>query len=172
MKDFLLSAEIFDVHANTWKTVSADYFHFSYRHTLFHEKPELRGKILIWNALLQLPQKSEEGIEENAKNMLLERKAKQPWGKTGGSFFKNPKEGAAGYYLELCILKGEGRGDAFFSEKHANFMMNAGNATQADILELARFGAKKVHDQFGITLVPEVRIIDEWGREVAFKIQR
>jgi UDP-N-acetylmuramate dehydrogenase len=166
--DHVVSAEVFDVEGKAFRKVPKDFFEFSYRHTVFHKKPDLRTKLIVWSVELNLPKGSEQEIDQKAKQGFAWRREKQPWGKNGGSFFKNPSEGAAGYFLERAGMKGERIGDAFFSEKHANFMMNAGSATQAEILELARLGAKKVQEKFGVILVPEVRILDEWGEEVEF----
>ncbi len=166
VSDFLLSAEIFRIERKGFKTVSSDFFNFGYRHTIFHDYPELRSKILIWSAKFSLPEMSSEKITKSAEKIVSIRRKKQPWGKTGGSFFKNPKEGAAGYFLDKAGMKGERVGDAYFSEKHANFMMNAGSATQKQILELARKGAMKVEDQFDIQLEPEVRVLDDQGNSM------
>lgn len=168
IKDHLLSAEIFRVSEQKWEEVPASFFQLSYRHSLFHEHPELRGEILLWSLELSLPKKPAKLIEQEASLFLEKRKKTQPWGMTGGSFFENPLEGAAGFLLEQAGMKGERIGDAFFSDKHANFIMNAGKATQHDILALARKGAEEVWKQFSIRLVPEVRLLEESGKEMVF----
>jgi len=176
IKDFLVEAEVFHISPfnklipdsdrgeglgdfGEFQTKPADFFKLSYRHSIFHEKPELREKIIIWNITLKLPKEDPKIIEKKAKDFLAIRKKRQPWGKTGGSFFKNPTEGAAGYFLEQAGLKGKKIGGAFFSEKHANFLMNDGTATQKDVLELRDFAQKIVKEKFGVKLETEVRII-------------
>lgn len=166
--DHVVSVEVFDIEKKTFRTAAKDSFKFRYRHTVFHDQPDLRKKILIWSVKLEFPEASPTVIDIKAKQGFSWRREKQPWGKTCGSFFKNPPEGAAGYFLDQVGMRNMRIGDAHFSEKHANFMMNAGSATQKQILELARLGAKKVYERFGVRLVPEVRILDEWGEEVGF----
>lgn len=88
---------------------------------------------------------------------------KQPQGRCCGSVFKNPPGDHAGRLLEACGLKGERRGGAEVSRIHANFIMNVSNATFDDILGLMRLCRKRVMDQFGIWLEPEVKMIGESG---------
>ncbi len=89
------------------------------------------------------------------------RKSKHPLDKkNAGSFFKNPiGEKTAGELIEQAGLKGTKVGDAEVSEKHANFLVNNGNATTADLLNLMEIVQKKVKEVYHITLTPEVRII-------------
>ena len=166
IKDVFVSAEMFNRQEKTWETHDAKFFDFSYRHTIFHARPELRKKYILFSVTLSLPRERPEVIEKKATDFLTMRKEKQPWGKTGGSFFRNPPEGAAGYFLEKAGMKGTSCGDAFFSEKHANFMMNAGDATQKEIIELARLAKKTVWEKYKVELQPEVRVIDEWGEGI------
>jgi len=89
------------------------------------------------------------------------RKSKHPLDKNNaGSFFKNPDgEKTAGELIELAGLKGTKAGDAEVSEKHANFLINNGNASSEDMLTLMKIVQQKVKETFGIALKPEVRII-------------
>ncbi|MEI7511105.1 MAG: UDP-N-acetylmuramate dehydrogenase [Candidatus Peregrinibacteria bacterium] len=160
--DFFASATVFNTETLVFETFNSDFFQFSYRSSIFH-RPEISQKYLLWDMTLVLPSLPEVEIAAKAKILLQTRKEKQPWGLTGGSFFKNPPEGAAGYFLDQVGAKQMREGDAFFSDKHANFMMNAGNATQKEILDLAKKGAKAVYEKFNISLVPEVRILDAKG---------
>ncbi len=90
------------------------------------------------------------------------RRAAQPWGeRTFGSTFRNPGGPAtAGVLLERAGMKGVREGDAVFSEKHANFIVNVGRARASDVLALMRRGRDTVREKFGVALVPEVRM---WG---------
>ncbi|QQS59547.1 UDP-N-acetylmuramate dehydrogenase [Candidatus Peregrinibacteria bacterium] len=171
IKDVLLSAEVFHISQKKWEEVSTSFFRFSYRHSCFHEDPALCKEILIWSARVSLPEKLPNEIEQTAHAFLQKRKETQPWGMTGGSFFRNPSEGAAGFFLEQSGMKGQQVGDAFFSEKHANFLMNAGRATQRDIIDLAKMGISAVWKSFSILLSPEVRILDEFGNEVPLSLE-
>lgn len=95
------------------------------------------------------------------------RREAQPSGiKTFGSTFKNPDDEAAagrsaGQLLEAAGCRGLRRGGARFSEKHANFVENAGDATTAEILELMAEGRRRVHDRFGVVLEPEVQVLGD-----------
>lgn len=96
------------------------------------------------------------------KTINEKRRATQPWGeRTFGSTFRNP-EGAekAGALLERAGMKGAREGDAVFSDKHANFVVNVGRAKALDVLKLMRRGQDVVWATFGVALVPEVRM---WG---------
>jgi UDP-N-acetylmuramate dehydrogenase len=91
---------------------------------------------------------------------LLWRERVQPVGFSCGSFFKNPsREQSAGSLIEAVGLKGYHHGGAYFSEKHANFLMSDGTAKWTDLVELVELAQKKVLEQFQIHLEPEVRII-------------
>ena len=90
------------------------------------------------------------------------RRATQPWGeRTFGSTFRNPRSGEkSARLLEQAGMKGAREGDALFSEKHANFMINAGQATAADALRLIERGREKVKATAGVDLALEVKM---WG---------
>ncbi len=106
--------------------------------------------------------KDEEGECEGKMRLYLEeRQAKQPQGKSAGSTFKNPPGSSAGYLIEQVGLKGERHGQAQFSPKHANFMMNLGGATADDVLYLMRLAQSRVRERFGIELEPEIEFIGE-----------
>ncbi|MEA2390145.1 MAG: UDP-N-acetylmuramate dehydrogenase [Solirubrobacteraceae bacterium] len=96
-------------------------------------------------------------------DMRARRKAAQPSGiKTFGSTFKNPEdpraEGrTAGQLLEAAGCRGLRVGGAAFSEKHANFVENRGEATTSDVLGLMAEGRRRVWERFGIALEPEVQ---------------
>jgi UDP-N-acetylmuramate dehydrogenase len=106
---------------------------------------------------------------ENVKATLAEmrtmRRAAQPSGiKTFGSTFKNPDdpraEGrTAGQLLEAAGCRGLAIGGARFSDKHANFVENMGEATTADVVALMAEGRRRVRERFGVELQPEVQAL-------------
>ena len=99
------------------------------------------------------------------KEMLERRKNTQPLGLPScGSVFRNPPGDHAARLIESCGLKGCRIGDAEVSEKHANFIINRGDATAQDIENLILHVQQTVEDTTGIQLIPEVRIV---GRESA-----
>lgn len=96
------------------------------------------------------------------KSLNGKRRANQPWGeRTFGSTFRNPPEGeSAGKLLERAGMKGQREGDACFSEKHANFIVNRGRATSRDVMRLVGRGREAVLALSGVALELEVRT---WG---------
>ena len=78
---------------------------------------------------------------------------------SAGSYFKRPEGHFAGKLIEDCSLKGLTVGGARVSEKHAGFIINLGNATSEDILELEKRVTSAVFEKFGVKLEREVRVI-------------
>lgn len=99
---------------------------------------------------------------DTMKDMLARRKDTQPLGQaTCGSVFRNPPGDFAARLIEACGLKTCRIGDAEVSEKHANFIVNLGDASALDIENLIRYVQQTVADQTGVELIPEVRIVGE-----------
>ncbi|MFZ0243635.1 MAG: UDP-N-acetylmuramate dehydrogenase [Desulfobacterales bacterium] len=100
-------------------------------------------------------------LANEAGRILKERAAKQPIDQpSAGCFFKNPPAGrSAGELIEKAGLKGRQIGGARVSEKHANFIVNAGGASAADILALMDLVQGRVAAEFAVDLVPEVKIV-------------
>ncbi|MEA2661397.1 MAG: UDP-N-acetylmuramate dehydrogenase [Chloroflexota bacterium] len=97
------------------------------------------------------------------KEMANERIAKQPLAQPNtGSIFRNPPGDHAGRLIEAAGLKGTRIGDAMVSQKHANFIVNAGTATAADVRALMRRCQAAVREHFGVELVPEVELVGQW----------
>jgi len=104
---------------------------------------------------------SKQDLKMELEEMNAKRLAKQPVGFSAGSFFKNPPgDQGAGELIEAAGLKGFKIGGAQVSEKHANFILNTGTATAADIKALAAEISSKVKAKFGIELEAEVLIVD------------
>jgi UDP-N-acetylmuramate dehydrogenase len=92
-----------------------------------------------------------------------ERKGKTPWGSSCGSVFKNPPRESAGRLLEAAGLKGTRVGAAEIAQKHANYIINLGGASSADVLELSEIARARVFKEFGITLELEVQVLGVRG---------
>jgi UDP-N-acetylmuramate dehydrogenase len=88
-----------------------------------------------------------------------ERKGKTPWGSSCGSVFKNPPRESAGRLIEAAGLKGTRVGAAEIAQKHANYIVNLGGASSADVLGLIEIVRERVFKEFGIQLELEVQII-------------
>ena len=81
---------------------------------------------------------------------------------SAGCFFKNPQSGkTAGELIDMAGLKGTVKGSARISSKHANFIVNQGNASASDILNLASVVQERVAKMFNQVLIPEVVIVGE-----------
>ena len=89
------------------------------------------------------------------------RRANQPGGQNAGSVFTNPAGSSAGALIDAAGLKGLRHGGAEVSPKHANFIVNTGSASAADLERLIAHVQQTVQQKFGIRLVPEVRIVGE-----------
>lgn len=99
---------------------------------------------------------------ERVRALIRDRQAKQPLGLPScGSVFRNPPGDFAGRLIEAAGLKGLRRGGAEVSGKHANFIINTGNATAADIEGLITHVRAVVAERMGVQLTPEVHIVGE-----------
>jgi UDP-N-acetylenolpyruvoylglucosamine reductase len=132
-----------------------------------YRSSNLRSDEVVAAASFRLTPAEPETVKATMAAMRERRHEAQPSGiKTFGSTFKNPGDGAAagrtaGQLLEAAECRGLRVGGARFSEKHANFVENMGEATTADVLELMAAGRRRVHERFGVTLEPEVQLLGE-----------
>jgi UDP-N-acetylmuramate dehydrogenase len=117
---------------------------------------------LIVDARLILRRDDKNKITTRVREIINARKQSQPLGlPNAGSVFKNPQEEPAGKLIEAAGLKGKTVGGAQISEKHANFIVNLGNATASDVLTLMELVRQTVLDMRGVRLEPEIKIIGE-----------
>jgi UDP-N-acetylenolpyruvoylglucosamine reductase len=94
------------------------------------------------------------------------RQESQPREPSAGCIFKNPPGDSAGRLIDGCGLKGERVGDAEVSRVHANFIINRGSASAADVLELVRRIRARVRETAGVTLEPEVLLYGKKWEDV------
>jgi UDP-N-acetylmuramate dehydrogenase len=117
---------------------------------------------IILGARLTLHRKPQKEIQAEIKARLKQKKATQPLAlASAGCVWKNPPFDQAGKLIEKAGLKGKRIGAAEISAKHANFVVNRGGATAADILALMDLAFERVHKQAGIQLSPEIRIVGD-----------
>lgn len=118
------------------------------------------SKYIILNARLKLiRKKKQKEIEAKIKDYLDERKKKQELRlPSAGCVFKNPSVCSAGRLIDLCGLKGRRIGDACVSVKHANFIVNLGQAKSTDVLSLLELITEEVKNKFNVILEPEIKI--------------
>ena len=134
---------------------------FSYR------RSNLMPGEVVARASFALAASEPDQVKATLAEMREKRREAQPSGiKTFGSTFKNPEDAraegrSAGQLLDAAGARGLTVGGARLSEKHANFVENTGEATTADVLELMAAARRLVHEQFGVTLEPEVQVLGD-----------
>lgn len=131
----------------------------SYRHSLFSSNEEQMDGAIIY-AELELFTKDKNAIEEKMAQYRSARKEKQPLEYPScGSTFKRPQGYFAAQLIDECGLKGLSVGDACVSEKHAGFVINKGNATSSDVLELIETIKDRVYKEKGVKLECEIKVV-------------
>ncbi|UCG11510.1 MAG: UDP-N-acetylmuramate dehydrogenase [Deltaproteobacteria bacterium] len=127
---------------------------FSYR------KLELPRGAALLEAEFSLKPAARRSMRQQIRALLKTRQQKQPWRlPSAGSVFKNPPDDFAGRLIEAVGLKGIRIGDAQISEKHANFIVNRGQARASEVLALIHLAREKVSERFGIQLELEIQYL-------------
>ncbi len=103
-----------------------------------------------------------------ADTFLAHRRASQPVAPSAGSIFRNPPGDHAGRLVEAVGLKGHRIGGAQISPRHANFIINTGDALAANVLDLIELMRARVYQQFGLTLIPEILFLGRWATRPPF----
>ena len=113
---------------------------------------------IVLGAVLKLERGDGEKIKTYMDELKEKRVTKQPLEyPSAGSTFKRPEGYFAGKLIQDAGLKGYQVGDAQVSEKHSGFVINRGNATASDVMQLISDVKDKVKEQFGVTMEPEVK---------------
>lgn len=153
-KDVLLSCTYLDEKGELC-VLSGDALELSYRHSVFTDKRDF-----IVSGEFQLTPAIQNEVRLRMEDYLGRRKNKQPLEfPSCGSTFKRPETGFASALIDECGLKGYKIGGAQVSEKHAGFIINSGDATCEDVLELIAHVKRVVEEQKGITLECEVKLL-------------
>lgn len=140
----------------TVREIPAEKADWSYRHSMMSDEG-----LVVLGATLQLAAGNKEDIRAKMDDLAQRRSSKQPLEMaSAGSTFKRPEGYYAGKLIQDAGMQGHSVGDAQVSTKHAGFVVNTGNATAADVLQVIRDVQAAVADQFGVTLETEVRM---WG---------
>ncbi len=158
--------------AGNFSALGKDEFEFSYRQLKVTRGAETLkegmvreggSEAIVVSVIMKLARGNREQIEARCRKLNRLRKEKQPQGiASAGSFFKNPEGRAAGRLVDEAGLKGCRVGGAMVSPQHANFIVNMGDATARDILDLMEVVQKRVFSTAGVWLEPEVDIWGEW----------
>ncbi len=151
ISDFLLSVEF--VQGSEVLKVKKENIEFRYRWSSLYDK-------VILSAEFSLPDGDIKELQTTRSEYLLKRNKSQPLNfPNSGSIFKNPPDNYAAKLIESAGLKGKRIGNAMISEKHGNFIVNLGNASAKDIIELINFARREVYQKFKIILEPEIKLI-------------
>ena len=154
MKDVLRGVDFVNLRGQRLRLDAAN-LAFAYRKTTL-------PKGIVVGGWVQLTLSTGEEVEAKTKAYLQYRRATQPLTlPNAGSVFKNPPGDSAGRLIEAAGLKGTRVGDAEVSTKHANFIVNRGTATAAQVLSLIRKVRQTVARTFGVRLQLEWKIIGE-----------
>ena len=148
---YVREVELYRAAEGRIETLRGEAVSFEYRHTSFAPDD------IMLAVKLELPSKPFREILEGIRVCNEKRRASQPLNqKSAGCIFKNPPGASAGRMIDELGLKGFSVGDARVSDRHANFFVNAGHATAAEMLALIAQVRERVHSKFGITLENEV----------------
>jgi len=125
-----------------------------------YRRSGLAGRGIILEAALRVSSGDPIQVRSAMERLLKERKGSQPLGMpSAGSVFMNPEGASAGRLIEAAGLKGLRRGGAMVSPQHANFIVNDGGATAADVAGLMRTIQTTVKARTGVELRPEIRLL-------------
>lgn len=138
--------------------LSHDECGFTYRNSRF----QIDKSMLITFAEFSLNPGDGRAIAEHLDSVRKHRIQTQPQGKSAGCFFKNSEHMSAGRLIDSSGCKGLREGGAVVSDIHANFILNADNASASDLFNLSQRVRDMVRQKHGIELEYEVRLVGEW----------
>ena len=157
MKQVLESVEVMTADGE-FLTIPVEEMGLAYRTSVVEQK-----NYIVLEAVISLEKGKPEKIKEVMDDLKEKRVTKQPLEyASAGSTFKRPEGYFAGKLIEDAGLRGFRVGDAQVSEKHCGFVINRGNASAAEIMELMRQVEDKVEENSGVRLEAEVRRIGEF----------
>ena len=157
MKDVTESVTVLTLEGEIL-TLKREELEMGYRTSLIARKG-----YLVLEAVLRLTRGDQEQIKEKMADLRQRRISKQPLEyPSAGSTFKRPQGYFAGKLIMDAGLRGFQIGGAQVSEKHCGFVINTGNATAEDVLELIRQVSAKVKAREGVALEPEVKLLGEF----------
>ena len=144
--------------------VCLDELDYGYRSSALKQE-SLRGRRrIVLEAAVQLTRGDPEALVRKAEAVARQRERRTPKGDCAGSVFKRTLQYPAGFLIEQAGLKGRRIGGAEVSPKHANFLMNTGGATAADMRALIDLVQEQVWSAFAQRLETEIEFVGEWER--------
>lgn len=155
MKHIVKSVKAISPDGKNTKIFTSEEMDFGYRHSILEE-----NGYIATEATLELKKGNRDEISEKMRELTARRNSKQPLNyPSAGSTFKRPEGNFASKLIEEAGLKGVSVGGAQVSQLHSGFIINRGEATATDILELIALVQNRVYDETGVMLEPEVKII-------------
>jgi UDP-N-acetylmuramate dehydrogenase len=161
MASYLVVAEILH-HIDGRQLWPVERLEYRYRGSVLKGKPAPQPQTIVLSATLRLARSTPEQVQEKMNAIAEKRRRVQPPGASTGSMFRNPPGDYAGRLIDAAGLKGTCVGGAEISSRHANFFINKGNATAADILALILLAQKAVTDKFGVILELEIQLVGDF----------
>ncbi len=157
LKDIIETVRYMDGDGNI-SELSCKECEFGYRKSIFGNK----GYIIL-GCTLKLSKDNSDAIRNRINDYTQRRNTKQPIDKpSAGSVFKRPEGYFAGALIEGANLKGFSIGGAQVSEKHSGFIINTGNATACDVLDLIEYIKAVVFEKNGVVLEPEIKLVGDF----------
>lgn len=157
MKDIVESVEVLDLDNYEVKELKNEELGFSYRKSIIQRK-----NYIVLTIKLKLKKGNKEEIKAVYEDLREKRNSKQPLNfGSAGSTFKRPEGHFASKLIEDAGLKGYHINDAWVSEKHSGFIVNKGNASYKEVMELIEYVQKVVFEKFEVKLETEVRILKD-----------
>lgn len=140
---------------------------FDYRTSALKRVQEPSQRPVVLQAAFRLTRVDHAVLADRVRVIQAQRLSRTPVGRCAGSVFKRTMHYPAGFLIEQAGLKGRRVGDAIVSDKHANFIMNRGRATAADIRALITIVQNEVQEKLGEQLEPEIEFLGAWEGEGA-----
>lgn len=157
MKDIVESVEVLDLDNFELRELKNEELEFSYRKSIIQ-----RRNYIVTTIKLKLQKGNKEEINAVYEDLRERRNSKQPLNfGSAGSTFKRPEGHFASKLIEDAGLKGYHINDAWVSEKHSGFVVNKGNASYKEVMELIEYVQNVVFEKFGVKLETEVRILKD-----------
>lgn len=161
IEDVLHTVTSFKIATGEVVKYKASELELGYRSSIFQKRDE----VILTAGFLFKKKESPEVLLSRRDKILEERRKKQPLEYPScGSVFKRPEGYFAGELIEKCGLKGMTCGGAKISEKHANFIVNTGNAKADEVRHLIYITQKRVYEEFGVLLEPEVVFVGDFDK--------
>lgn len=182
ISEFLIELDVIDNGVR--KQIAPLALQFAYRDSILRRP--IPPPLIVLRATFRLQRRERKAIFDEAREYQRQRIGKQPPPASAGSFFKNVSDAElaqrlrslpvqlreagivpAGFLIMESGLPGHRLGGAMISRRHANFIVNVGNAVAADIRSLAELAKRRVFVEFGVTLEEEVLYLGDWSRWAA-----